>query len=257
MARDEAGQIMKVCAERSWCAEDFISQVVNTCEKLQSWRATWLNLSSGQLGKADQQKEKDTIKGNWERTVIGHERNDEVLIWEGGRRDRKERVKSHCEVDSLELSGGLDWEGENGSQGWLKPADWAKDDPVMLKNVGIRIGWVGQREHDFGHRHVVFHYFMDSHMEVTRGQCNTWSNLEHKWGLKKNTNQSEDDQALVWRVHQDRFWSKSRCIYCWEELVPWTLRVRNQIQVYMASQFQYLEKVMTKKFNSKNLKSSE
>lgn len=21
------------------------------------------------------------------------------------------------------------------------------------------------------------------------------------------------------------FWSKSRCIYCWEELVPWTLRI--------------------------------
>lgn len=70
---------------------------------------------------------------------------------------------------------------------------------------------------------------------------------------RKNTNQSEDDQALVWRIQQGRFWSKSRCIYCWEELVPWTLRIRNEIQVYMASQFQYLEKVKTKKFNSKNL----
>lgn len=87
---------------------------MDTHQKFQSCRAIWLNLSWGQFGNADKQKEKDTVRGNWERAVRGHERNDEGLIWEGGRRDRKERVKSHWEVDSPELSSGLDWQGENG-----------------------------------------------------------------------------------------------------------------------------------------------
>lgn len=52
-----------------------------------------------------------------------------------------------------------------------------------MRNVVVRIGWVGQREYDFGSRHVEFNYLIDSHVYITRGQYNMGFNLEHKWGL--------------------------------------------------------------------------
>lgn len=81
-------------------------------QKFQSCRTTWLNVSPGQLEMQINKKEKDIVRGNCERTAVMKEM---MKAWS----DRvaegiEKKEKSHWAADSLELSGWLDREGEDG-----------------------------------------------------------------------------------------------------------------------------------------------
>lgn len=83
--------------------------------------------------------------------------------------------------------GGIKWEDSKLAQISRLGQEWTVSDVANNRDeYGVMIGWVGQREHDFGADMLSLRHLIDSQMEITRGQYNMWSNPEHKWGKQTN-----------------------------------------------------------------------